>query len=184
MRVKSWWQGLDRIRLESSREHKPTSVLNNLWRTEERLFRDPDYATAYSSEIQKLEQAGYTTEVSQEMWESSRLESHGSSRIIWRLKNRIVFNSSFTHQANNCNELIPPCPNLSSSLLGILLGFRAVSSVIKRYVSSGKAIPEDRPLLQFLPCVMQRDNPPSVYEWQGLPFRTTCSPCCATYAHH
>jgi len=72
MRVKSWWQGLDRIRLESSREHKPTSVLNNLWRTEERLFRDPDYATAYSSEIQKLEQAGYTTEVSQEMWESSR----------------------------------------------------------------------------------------------------------------
>ncbi len=29
---------------------------------------------------------------------------------------------------------------------------------------------------------MQRDIPVSVYEWQVLPFGTTCSPCCATFA--
>lgn len=29
---------------------------------------------------------------------------------------------------------------------------------------------------------MQREEPVEVYEWQVLPFGTTCSPCCATYA--
>ncbi len=45
-----------------------------------------------------------------------------------------------------------------------------------------RLLPEDRPLLRFLWRDMKRDSPPSVYEWQVLPFGTTCSPCCATYA--
>lgn len=36
---------------------------------------------------------------------------------------------------------------------------------------------EDRPA-----CNMQHEEPMEVYEWQVLPFGTTCSPCCATYA--
>lgn len=77
----------------------------------------------------------------------SHLESHGSSHIIWWLtmRNRIVFNCSFTHQANNCNELILPGPNLSSSLLGILLWFRehstAVSSDIKGMFHQARLLP-------------------------------------------
>ncbi len=39
-------------------------------------------------------------------------------------------------------------------------------------------------LLQFIWRGMQLEQEPSVYEWQVLPFGTTCSPCCATYAVH
>lgn len=116
----------------------------------------------------------------------SHLESHGSSHIIWWLtmRNRIVFNCSYTHQANNCNELILPGPNLSSSLLGVLLWFREHSTAVGSDIKGmfHQATPEDRPLLRFLSRDMQRDNPPSVYKWQILPFGTTCSPCCAKYA--
>ncbi|KAJ8395308.1 hypothetical protein AAFF_G00032930 [Aldrovandia affinis] len=45
-----------------------------------------------------------------------------------------------------------------------------------------RLLPEDRPLLRFLWRDLQRDSQPSVYEWQVLPFGTTCSPCCAIYA--
>ncbi|KAK0136552.1 hypothetical protein N1851_027287 [Merluccius polli] len=39
-----------------------------------------------------------------------------------------------------------------------------------------------RRLLQFLWRDLKQDSPPSVYEWQVLPFGTTCSSCCATFA--
>ncbi|KAF7648847.1 hypothetical protein LDENG_00150750 [Lucifuga dentata] len=44
-----------------------------------------------------------------------------------------------------------------------------------------RLLPEDRPILWFLWHDLQREVEPSVYEWQVLPFGTTCSPCCATY---
>ncbi len=165
----------------------PTAVLANLRSTEKRLLRNPAHATAYNSEIQKLEQAGYTTKLSQEVCESSNeswfIPHH---MVTHNQKNRIVFNCSFTYQGNNLNELLLPGPNLSSSLLGVLLRFRehstAISSDIKGMFHQVRLLPEDRPLLRFLWSNMQRDSPSSVYEWQVLPFGTTCSPCCATYA--
>lgn len=45
-----------------------------------------------------------------------------------------------------------------------------------------RLLPEDKPLLRFLWRDLNREEPPCVYEWQVLPFGTTCSPCCATYA--
>ncbi|KAJ8016053.1 hypothetical protein DPEC_G00003140 [Dallia pectoralis] len=42
-------------------------------------------------------------------------------------------------------------------------------------------LPEDRPLLRFL-WRQEKEEPPDVFEWQVLPFGTTCSPCCATFA--
>lgn len=37
-------------------------------------------------------------------------------------------------------------------------------------------------LLRFVWCDMRREDPPNVFEWQVLPFCTTCSPCCAIFA--
>ncbi|KAK0146565.1 hypothetical protein N1851_014104 [Merluccius polli] len=45
-----------------------------------------------------------------------------------------------------------------------------------------RLLPQDKPLLRFLWRDMNKDVPPSVHQWQVLPFGTTCSPCCAIYA--
>ena len=45
-----------------------------------------------------------------------------------------------------------------------------------------RLLPEDEPLLRFLWRELKRDEQPTVYQWKVLPFGTTCSPCCATYA--
>nr|XP_061835547.1 uncharacterized protein LOC133618822 [Nerophis lumbriciformis] len=45
-----------------------------------------------------------------------------------------------------------------------------------------RLLPEDRPLLRFVWRDLTRDETPAVFEWQVLPFGTTCSPCCATFA--
>ncbi|XP_024116604.1 uncharacterized protein LOC112138277, partial [Oryzias melastigma] len=47
-------------------------------------------------------------------------------------------------------------------------------------------LPEDKPLLRFIWRNREKGDVPQMYEWQVLPFGTTCSPCCATFAlqHH
>ena len=37
-------------------------------------------------------------------------------------------------------------------------------------------------MLRFVWRDLNREVPPGTYEWQVLPFGTTCSPCCATFA--
>lgn len=45
-----------------------------------------------------------------------------------------------------------------------------------------RLLPEDTALLRFLWDNLDIKKPPNVYKWQVLPFGTTCSPCCATFA--
>lgn len=101
-------------------------------------------------------------------------------------KNWVVYNCSFHYQGHNLNELLLPGPTLSPSLLAVLLRFRehsiAFSSDIRGMFHQVRLLPTDRPLLRFLWRDLKRDSPPSVYEWQVLPFGTTCSPCCAMFA--
>lgn len=101
-------------------------------------------------------------------------------------KDRIVFNCSFQYKGLNLNEWFLPGPALSSSLLGVLLRFRehsvAISGDIHGMFHQVLLLPEDKPLLHFLWCNMRREDPPDIYEWRVLPFGTTCSPCCASFA--
>lgn len=165
----------------------PEAVLPNLRGTEKRLSRDPEKAKAYQAEMTKLIAAGYVREVSEEEIRASKeswfIPHH---MVTHNRKNRVVFNCSFTYRDQNLNELLLPGPNLGASLLGVLLRFRersiAVSSDIKGMFHQVRLLPEDRPLLHFIWRDLQRDTHPKVYEWQVLPFGTTCSPCCAIYA--
>lgn len=101
-------------------------------------------------------------------------------------KNRLVFNCSFEYEGLNLNDSLLPGPVLSPSLLGVLLRFRehcvAISGDIRGMFHQVLLLPEDRPLLRFLWRDLRREEPPDTYEWQVLPFGTTCSPCCATFA--
>lgn len=57
-----------------------------------------------------------------------------------------------------------------------------MSGDIKGMFHQVRLLERDQPLLRFLWRENPGDERPSVYQWQVLPFGTTCSPCCATFA--
>ncbi len=129
------------------------AVLSQLRATERRLAKKQ--AAAYTTEIAKLEQAGYVnklplnavTDTSYSWYVPHHMVHHNG-------KNRIDFNCSFQYRGQNLNELLLPGPALGPSLLAVLLRFRehsvAVSSDIKGMFHQVRLLPEDKPLLRFV----------------------------------
>ncbi|XP_037101263.1 uncharacterized protein LOC119118836 [Syngnathus acus] len=108
----------------------PAAVMPNLRCTERRLAKDTVRAASYCTEMDKLLQAGYVSEIS-------------------------------TEEAATFTE---SCGDIKSMFHQIRL------------------MPKDKPLLRFLWRDMQRTSEPRIYQWEVLPFGTTCSPCCAVFA--
>ncbi|XP_026053029.1 uncharacterized protein LOC113039346 [Carassius auratus] len=165
------------------------AVMPLLRRTERHLLKDPERAATYSAEIKKLLEEGYVAKLdpdkppqSLERW---FIPHH---MVIHNDKNRLVFNCSFQYKGMNLNESLLPGPVLGPSLLGVLIRFRehsvSVSGDVKGMFHQVRLLEQDRPILRFLWRDMERDREPDIYEWQVLPFGTTCSPCCASYALH
>ncbi|XP_072569309.1 uncharacterized protein [Paramormyrops kingsleyae] len=163
------------------------AVMPRLRGLEKRLLRDPDSSDAYGAEIKKLETVGTVSRLlvsdsrpGGEMWYiPHHMVQHNG-------KKRIVFDCSFEYKGLCLNKALLPGPKLGPSLLGVLLRFRehcvGVSGDIKAMFHQVLLLPEDKPLLRFIWRHMRREETPKVFEWQVLPFGTTCSPCCATYA--
>ncbi|KAE8276983.1 hypothetical protein D5F01_LYC25284 [Larimichthys crocea] len=165
----------------------PEAVLPQLRSIERRLLKDSEQATAYQAEINKLVDAGYVVKVEPDQVETTEESWYIPHHIVQHNgKNRVVYNCSFQYQGHNLNELLLPGPPLGPSLLAVLLRFRehalAFSSDIRGMFHQVRLLQSDKPLLRFLWRDLRPENPPSVYEWQVLPFGTTCSPCCATFA--
>ncbi len=163
------------------------AVMALLCSTERKLAKDPKRAAAYESEIQKLSQAGYVTSLtSAESDLSSKSWFIPHHMVHHNNKNRIVFNCSFEYQGQSLNEHLLPGPTLGSSLLGVLFRFReypvAFCSDVKGMFHQVHLLDEDKPFLRFLWRHGKTTEPAVVYQWEVLPFGTTCSPCCATYA--
>lgn len=163
------------------------TLLPQLRSTERHIAKDTALANTYCQEIQKLEQLGYakplppdTVDSSTESWYLPHHVVHHNSKA------RIVYNCSYQHNGQSLNSQLLPSPTLGPTLLGVLLRFRehsvAISGDIKAMFHQVHLLPEDKPLLRFLWRGMKMEEEPTVYEWQVLPFGTTCSPCCATYA--
>ncbi|KAE8278171.1 hypothetical protein D5F01_LYC23759 [Larimichthys crocea] len=163
------------------------SVLPALRRMERKLM-NPELAVIYNKEINKLLEAGYVKKLSpQEVVQNSESSWYIPHHLVEHNgKQRLVFNCSFQYQGQCLNDCLLPGPVLGPSLMGVLLRFRqhsvAISGDIKAMFHQVRLLAEDRPLLRFIWRNMQREEPAKVYEWQVLPFGTTCSPCCATYA--
>ncbi|KAM7011924.1 uncharacterized protein LKV04_021781 [Tautogolabrus adspersus] len=163
------------------------SVMPLLRHTERHLAKKPELAVVYTKEIDKLVQAGYVHKLTADQISQSLESWYIPHHIVEHNgKNRIVFNCSFPYQGQALNDQLLPGPILGPPLLGVLLRFRqhqvAISGDIKSMFHQIRLLPEDRPLLRFLWRDLNREDPPDVYEWQVLPFGTTCSPCCAIYA--
>ncbi|XP_067660546.1 uncharacterized protein [Haliotis asinina] len=176
-----------RIRNGVSLNATEESVKHNLIRTERRLKSNPELAHVHKEEIQKLVDAGYVKIISPEEAGKSAESWYIPHHIVQHNgKNRLVFNCSYSYEGRTLNENLLPGPLLGSSLIGVLLRFRqhsvAVSGDIKAMFHQVRLLPKDRPLLRFIWRDMDQTVPPNIYEWQVLPFGTTCSPCCAIYA--
>ncbi|XP_072769411.1 uncharacterized protein [Nerophis lumbriciformis] len=164
-----------------------STVMAHLRSTEKRLKKNPEKVTSLSAEIAKLIQAGYVKKLSHEETEQSTEAWYLPYHLVFHNeKARLVFNCSFRHQGVSVNDQLLPGPTLGPSLLGVLLRFRqhqvAVSGDIRAMFHQIRLLPEDRPLLRFIWRDLRSEDPPDVYEWQVLPFGTTCSPCCAIFA--
>ena len=162
-------------------------VFLNLKHTERRLLKGPDLARIHSEQIQKLVDAGYVKKLSDAEVDASNESWFVPHHVVRHNgKYRLVFNCSFQCKGMVLNEHLIPGPVMGPSLLGVLLCFRqhsvAISGDIKAMFHQVRLLPEDRPLLRFLWRDLKRDNLPDAYEWKVLPFGTTCSPCCATFA--
>ncbi|KAL0165842.1 hypothetical protein M9458_037686, partial [Cirrhinus mrigala] len=143
-------------------------VMPCLRNTEQCLTKEPERAKAYNVEIQKLTQAGVVKKLnSNEVTESGESWYIPHHMVTHNNKNRIVFNCSYQYRGLNLNDV-------------------AISGDVKAMFHQVRLLPEDLPLLRFVWRDMDRGQIPSVFEWQVLPFGTTCSLCCATYAmqHH
>ncbi|KAK0132488.1 Gag-Pro-Pol polyprotein [Merluccius polli] len=165
------------------------AAMSRLRSCERRLLQSPTQAKTYTKEIQKLVDARYVKKLSSsevadvpESWYiPHQLVRHNG-------KDRIVFDCSFSYQNQCLNSQLLPGPTLGPSLLGVLLRFRqhkiAISGDIKSMFHQVRLLPQDKPLLRFLWRDLDSRSPPTVYEWQVIPFGTTSSPCCAIYTLH
>ncbi|KAL7866046.1 hypothetical protein SRHO_G00112930 [Serrasalmus rhombeus] len=162
------------------------AVMAPLRSIEKRLASDPDKAVIYSTEISKLANAGYVKKIPLENTRESPGWYVPHHMVQHNGKYRIVFDCSFSYKGVSLNDHLLPGPVLGATLLGTLLRFRehafAISSDIKGMFHQVRLLPEDQPLLRFIWREMRRTDPPDVYQWQVLPFGTTSSPCCATFA--
>ncbi|NP_001410306.1 uncharacterized LOC100150025 [Danio rerio] len=163
------------------------AVLPQLRSVERRLLKNPEQASAYQAEITRLKEAGYVAKLEPREADCSKESWYIPHHMVQHNnKNRVVYNCSFQFEGHSLNDFLLPGPTLSPSLLAVLLRFRehpvAISSDIRGMFHQVRLLPGDMPLLRFLWRDLKPDLPPDVYQWQVLPFGTTCSPCCASYA--
>ena len=162
------------------------AALSRLRSCERRLLQNPKQAETYTNEIQKLITAGYVKKLSSSEIADAPESWYIPHHIVHHNgKDRIVFDCSFSYQNQCLNSQLLPGPTLGPSLLGVLLRFRqhkiAISGDVKSMFHRVRLLPQDKPLLRFLWRDLDCRSPPTVYEWQVLPFGTTSSPCCAIY---
>lgn len=165
------------------------AVLPCVCATERCLSKDPKLSENYQEELDKLMQSGYVQQIPSEQIDQPKEIWYFPHHVIeHNSKPRVVFDCSFAYMGQNLNKSLLPGSTLGASLLGVLLRFRqhpiAICGDIKAMFHQVRLLNEDKSLLRFIWRGMQLDQESSVYQWQVLPFGTTCSPCCAIYAVH
>lgn len=163
------------------------AVMPILRSTERRLRRDPALAEQYEAEIQKLISGGYVVRLGEGEERASNESWFIPHHLVHRNgKPRLVWDCSFVHNGLSLNEQLLAGPTLGPSLIGVLLRFRqyavAISGDIRAMFHQVRLLPDDQPILRFVWRNLQREQQPGIYQWCVLPFGTTSSPCCATFA--
>ncbi|KAK7881024.1 hypothetical protein WMY93_030613 [Mugilogobius chulae] len=149
--------------------------------------RKTDLAKQYEAEIQKLISGGCVVKLSEEEVKASKESWFIPHHLVHHNgKPRLVWDGSFAYNGLSLNEQLLAGPTLGPSLIGVLLRFRqyavAISGDIRAMFHQVCLLPDDQTLLRFVWRNLQQEQKPQVYQWCVLPFGTTSSPCCATFA--
>ena len=156
-----------------------------------KMSRDPDYKSEYTTFMNTLFNKGYAENVPVEDLQKADgkvwyLPHHGVLHPT-KKKLRVVFDCSATYNGVSLNQQLLPSPNLTNSLLGVLLRFRedpiAIMGDIEAMYYQVRVPSSDRDFLRFL-WFPNGDvsRKPQVYRMCVHIFGATSSPACATAA--
>ena len=184
---KRWESGLIwKIDVMPSVDSK-TTALKRLYSLEAKLDREPEFASLYYKEMERLITLGY----------AKKIDPKKTNERIWYLphfgvqnknkpgKVRLVFDAAARTKGVSLNDLLETGPDLLESLIGVLLRFRqyayAVKSDIKDMYRCIDIIERDRGAQRFLWRGTKRDGDPDEYESITVFFGSKSAPCTALY---
>ncbi|XP_076660183.1 uncharacterized protein LOC143363496 [Halictus rubicundus] len=158
-----------------------------LFSLERKLDRDPEYASLYYQEMDRLIKNGY----------AERVDRDSTNERVWYLPHfgvrntnkpgrvRLVFDAAAKSAGISLNDQLESGPDLLQSLPGVLIRFRqeavAVKADIKDMFLRIKVRKKDRGAQRFLWRGKSRAAEPDVYEMTSLIFGAKPSPCSAMF---
>ncbi|XP_043214441.1 uncharacterized protein LOC122377914 [Amphibalanus amphitrite] len=154
--------------------------------------KDPRYAADYKEQMKKLLDEGYAEEAAPDSEEGKEerwyIPHHG---VYHPTKNklRVVFDCSASYNGVSLNDVLMQGPNLTNSLVDVLVRFRQETVAFTGDIESmflQVMVPEsDRNYLSFLWWPEgDTSSTPRVFRMTRHLFGATSSPSCANYALH
>ena len=155
----------DHYQLSIPFKERPQELADNIYVAEKRLQslgrrlrRDEDLHRRYTKAMSGLVEDGYAERVEE--------RNAGSGKPVWYLphhpvenpnkpgKTRIVFDCASTYQGRSLNDAVLQGPDLTNTLLGVLLRFRqepiAIMGDIQAMFHQVQVPPDERDMLRFL----------------------------------
>ena len=155
-----------------------------------KLQRDETFHRKYREFMEKLIERGYARKLTEE--EAARrsrrtwyLPHHGVFHPQKKGKIRVVFDAAATQDGVSLNNQLHQGPDLTNSLLGVLLRFRqypiALVADIEGMFNQVKVPPEDSDALRFLWWETNDLESPSEFQMTSHIFGAKDSPSCANF---
>ena len=157
-----------------------------------KLTKDEDMHRMYTKCMEELLEKGFARKMTNE--ESARrsrktwyLPHHGVFHPQKPKKMRIVFDAAAVHEGVSLNSQLQQGPDLTNSLLGVLLRFRqeqvAVVGDIEAMFMQVKTLPDDSDAFRFLWWEAgELSRQPQEYQMLRHIFGATDSPSCCSYS--
>jgi len=164
-------------------------AFRRLQNTEQRFFKKPDIAKAYSDCIEQYISKGYIRKVpvTEEQPSTKWFLPHFSFVKPDRTttKTRVVFYASAQYHCVSLNDTICPGPELQPNLFHVLPCFRKkpvalVCDIAEMYLRI-EITPEDRPFNRFLWKDLELQKSPEEYEFSCVVFGVKSSPSLAQF---
>lgn len=187
-RVDSGWEvGLLWSRDEVHLPDNYDNAIKRLRGVENKMDRDPEYATAYTSQIDRLIAEKYAKLVNGPMSVSPVwwLPHFGVTNPNKPGKLRLVYDAAAKYQGTCLNDYLLSGPDLLNSLLGVLFKFRsgpiAYTADIADMFLRIKIRKEDQGVQLFLWRGKDRSRDPDIYVMDSMIFGAKSSPTSAIY---